>query len=199
MPEEVKKEDSDMKDENGLDQRVAALEQKLELILERLPDPEADKADECAEDANKADEEAEDEKDVKKELMEDEKLPQSPTGETDESAKPESDKVQVVEKSDLKKGFEDLKKALKEDNKKQFEELLKSHGFQKVDTPRAEAENLNKSKKKSEPDAYELLQKGYKTGESVSEKVSHDTGFSRMVAINKFLREGEDEEAEASQ
>lgn len=168
--EEKKPEEEKEKQGDGVEQRVAALEAKVDQILESVSGnanmskqeeedkkPEEEKTKQEEEDKKPEEEKKMEDKDPKEEDKKkeegepkpgegEEKLPKAPAGETNETASPEGDKVNMLEKQ-----VGELTKRL--------EEALKSGDIIKSRTPRTGHDIAKRKKEKENTTALDMIKK----------------------------------------
>ena len=108
------------------------------------------------------------------------KLPKADAGETDEDAKPETDKVNVMEK------------AVGEVVEKKMKEVFKSMGFSKSTTPRPNTHEIAKSKEQGKDMGLDILKKA-KTGKldtaTMNREIKKHVTKNREDKLKQFLEE----------
>jgi hypothetical protein len=178
----------DTKKEGDVESRIMALEQKLDKIISLLgEDVQEDKTEgaevmamkkgDDKEDKEDKKDKKDDKKDVDKEASAEGgkvKLPQSKTGETDEEAKHQTDKVNFVEKRDISKMVDD-----------KVRDILKGLNLQKSTTPRTGFTEVAKSEAVAEKDLGMDIIKRAKEG-----KITH-AGINQE--IKKHVRQNYDQ------
>lgn len=152
IKEEENEESTKQEEESSsIEDRVSAIESKIDQILNIISQNQKQDEEETEEEKPEEEKPEEEMKEDKIEGTEEKQspeggkviLPKSPTGETDETAKPETDEVRVTEK----------------ELEKMVNKILKNKGITKVSTPRTEHDVIKNKEQKKEEFALDLMKK----------------------------------------
>ena len=185
---------------NSVEDRIGAIESKVNKLIESVTASKQEDEDKPEEEKKKEEEEdkkPEEDKDPEEEKKKEEgepkpgagevKLPKAPAGETDESAKPEGDKVQIMEKQ------------IEDKVTKKVEDIMKSKGWvPSGKTPRAPHEIAKRKEEKPTNLAMDLLTKAKKGEITVAELNRTVKGFvnkNYTAALREFIEKGRKEVA----